>query len=101
MTRVLIDDLLRMLPWLLIGIAFSSWGALFLLLGYQWGKRRGLNEKPKAKGDEWRQEHHKRLVAEERLLSVEQVIRYYKTVIDQLAANHQEETGRGLRAVQR
>jgi len=91
MTRILIDDLLRMLPWLLMGIAFSAWGALFLLLGYQWGKRRGLNEKPKAKGDEWRQEHHKRLVAEERLLSVEQVIRYYKTVIDQLAANRDEE----------
>ena len=34
MTRMLIDDLLRMLPWLLMGIAFSAWGGLSLWIGY-------------------------------------------------------------------
>ena len=91
MTRTLIDDLLRMLPWLLMGIAFSSWGGLFLWIGYVRGHNRGIKDRPETQKDALAGENHKRIVAQERLESAEKVIRYYKTVIDQLAANRDEE----------
>ena len=87
MTRqILVDDLLRMLPWVLNGIAFSAWGALMLWIGYSRGWRRGVKDRPDVQRNALAEENHKRVVAQERLESAEKVIRYYKTVIDQLAA---------------
>ena len=91
MTRTLIDDLLRMLPWLLMGITFSVWGLLCLWIGYVRGHNRGIKDRPETQKDALAGENHKRVVAQERLESAEKVIRYYKTVIDQLAANRDEE----------
>lgn len=91
MTRVLIDDVLRMLPWLLVGFAFSVWGMLFLWIGYVRGHNRGIKDRPEVQKDAFARAVHERTVAQERLESAEKVIRYYKTVIDQLAANRDEE----------
>ena len=87
MTRqILVDDLLRMLPWVLDGFAFAVWGALMLWIGYSRGWRRGVKDRPDVQRNALAEENHKRVVAQERLESAEKVIRYYKTVIDQLAA---------------
>ena len=87
MTRqILVDDLLRMLPWVLDGFAFAVWGTLMLWIGYSRGWRRGVKDRPDVQKDALAEENHKRVVAQERLESAEKVIRYYKTVIDQLAA---------------
>ena len=87
MTRqILVDDLLRMLPWVIDGFAFAVWGTLMLWIGYSRGWRRGVKDRPDVQKDALAEENHKRVVAQERLESAEKVIRYYKTVIDQLAA---------------
>ena len=87
MTRqILVDDLLRMLPWVLDGFAFAVWGTLMLWIGYSRGWRRGVKDRPDVQRNALAEENHKRVVAQERLESAEKVIRYYKTVIDQLAA---------------
>jgi len=84
--QILVDDLLRMLPWVLDGFAFAVWGTLMLWIGYSRGWRRGVKDRPDVQRNALAEENHKRVVAQERLESAEKVIRYYKTVIDQLAA---------------
>jgi len=84
--QILVDNLLRMLPWVLDGFAFAVWGTLMLWIGYSRGWRRGVKDRPDVQRNALAEENHKRVVAQERLESAEKVIRYYKTVIDQLAA---------------
>ena len=91
MTRVLIDDLLRLLPWLLMGLAFSLWGALFLWIGYGWGRHRGIKDRPEVQKDALAQARFNLGVIEERLDTERKLTKRLEVVVSQLAANRDEE----------
>ena len=91
MTRVLIDDLLRMLPWLLMGIAFSVWGGLALWIGYVRGHNRGIKDRPETQKDALTQARFNLGVAEERLDTERKLTKRLEIVVSQLAANRDEE----------
>jgi len=91
MTRVLIDDLLRMLPWLLMGLAFSLWGALFLWIGYSWGRSRGVKDRPEMQKDAITQARFNLAVIEARLDTERKLTKRLEVVVSSLAANQHEE----------
>lgn len=90
MTRVLIVDLLRMAPWLLMGIAFSAWGALFLWIGYSWGHNQGLKDRPQEQKHALAEARFNLGVIEGRLESERQVSKRFEVAMQQLAANRSE-----------
>ena len=91
MTRILIDDLLRMLPWLLMGLAFSAWGSLFLWIGYSWGRNQGIKDRPQEQRHALSQARFNLGVIEERLESERKVSKRFEVAMQQLAANQHEE----------
>jgi hypothetical protein len=91
MTRVLIDDLLRMLPWLLMGIVFSAWGALSFWIGYGWGRHRGIKDRPEVQKDALAQARFNLGVIEERLDTERKLTKRLEVVVSSLATNQHEE----------
>lgn len=91
MNKVLVNDLLRMLPWLLMGFAFSLWGALFLWIGYSWGHNRGLRDRPQEQRHALSQARFERDVAQERLDTERMLTKRLEVVVSSLAANRDEE----------
>ena len=92
MTRqILVDDLLRILPWILNGLAFSSVGFLMLWIGYSRGWRRGVKDRPDVQKDALAQARYERNVAEERLDTERKLTKRLEIVVSSLAANQHEE----------
>ena len=92
MTRqILVDDLLRMLPWVIDGFAFAVWGALMLWIGYSRGWRRGVKDRPDVQKDALTQARYERNVAEERLDTERKLTKRLEIVVSSLAANQHEE----------
>jgi hypothetical protein len=80
-----------MLPWLLMGIAFSAWGALFLWIGYSWGHNRGLKDRPQEQRHALSDARFNLGVIEGRLESERQLTKRLEVVVSQLAVNRSEE----------
>lgn len=92
MNKVLVNDLLRMLPWLLTGSAFSLWGALFLWIGYSWGRSRGVKDRPEVQKEALAQARFNLGVIEERLDTERKLTKRLEVVVSSLAANQHEES---------
>ena len=81
--QLFLADLARMLPWVCNGIIYSLWGAFFMFLGYQWGKKRGLNEKPQAHKEELSVARHDAALARQQAESQEQTIQTLRMALQQ------------------
>ena len=93
--QLLATELRALLPVVLMGLAWSAWGAFCGFICYQVAYRRGLQASPQAHKDELRQARFERGVAEERLESQEQTIRTLRMALQQ--ATESREGLRGLR----
>lgn len=93
MTRqILVDDLLRILPWILTGLVFASWGSLMLWIGYSRGWRRGIRDRPDVQKEEMAQARFNLGVIEDRLDTERKLTKRLEVVVSSLAANQHEES---------
>lgn len=88
-------------PVLLYGFLFSLWGGICAAVAHAAGYRRGVNRQPDAAAAKWREEHFKRLVAEERAETAERVSKRFELAMLETVAARQEQERERLRLVER
>jgi len=87
-------ELWQLLVYSFYGVSWAPWGGSLLMLGLKIGRNRGHQEAPEVYKAEWRQEQHKRLVAEERADTAEKVSKRFEIAMLQLAEAKSEEPAR-------
>jgi len=90
--QILVEQIRHMAPTVLWSLFICATWALVAFIAYSAGWKRGVNDGPGKRQEAWREEHFKRLVAEERAEAAERASAHFRVVAELAVSLGREET---------